>query len=103
MSEATQKTSFVNSQLKIATDWDVIWKAPYKIRTQFSKWIFSHDFEAYAYEKYGRAFAHLVAGANFTNTNFPPGHKFVSWTIEEVYRDIEEGKRMENLLDGDWS
>jgi len=98
-----QKMSFVNSQLKTATDWDAIWKDPATVRTRFPRWIFNHDPEAYAYEKYGEAFVHLVAGVEFTNTNFPPGHKFVPWTIEEVYRDIEEGKNVENLLDGDWS
>lgn len=98
-----QKISFVNSQLKTATDWDAIWKEPAKIRTRFPKWIFDHDPEAYAYEKYGQAFAHLASGADFKNTNFPPGHKFVPWTIEEVYRDIKDGKRVEDLLDGDWS
>ncbi|KKK15177.1 hypothetical protein P175DRAFT_0539870 [Aspergillus ochraceoroseus IBT 24754] len=98
-----QKMSFVNSQLKTATDWDAIWKDPSKIRTRFPSWIFQHDPESYAYEKYGQAFAHLVAGAGFTNTNFPPGHNFRPWTIEEVYRDLKEGKRVEDLLDGDWS
>jgi 2-polyprenyl-6-methoxyphenol hydroxylase-like FAD-dependent oxidoreductase len=97
-----QKMSFVNSQLKTATDWDAIREDPAKIRTRFPKWIFTHDPEEYAYEKYGQAFAHLVAGAEFANTNFPPGHKFVPWTIEEVYRDIEAGKKVEDLLDGDW-
>ena len=98
-----QKMSFVNSQLKTATDWDIIRENPAQIRTRFPRWIFSHDPEAYAYRKYGQAFAHLVAGEEFANTNFPPGHRFVPWTIEEVYRDIEGRKRMEDLLDGDWS
>ncbi|KAL4950058.1 hypothetical protein BDW69DRAFT_202418 [Aspergillus filifer] len=98
-----QKMSFVNSQLKTATDWDAIWKNPASIRTRFPSWIFKHDPEAYAYEKYGEAFAHLVSGAEFRNTNFPPGHVFRSWTVEEIWKDIEEGKRVEDLLDGDWS
>lgn len=98
-----QKMSFVNSQLKTATDWDAIWRDPSKIRTRFPAWIFRHDPEAYTYEKYGQAFAHLTFGADYTNTNFPPGHKFVPWTIEEVYSDMEGGKRVEDLLDGDWS
>ena len=98
-----QKMSFVNSQLKTETDWDVIWKSPHKVRTRFPKWIFSHNPEAYTYEKYGQAFAHLVTGEDFANTNRPLGHNFVPWTIEDVYRDIERGKRVEDLLDGDWS
>lgn len=98
-----QKMSFVNAELKTATNWDVIWADPAKIRTRFPEWIFRHDPEAYAYEKYGQAFAHLVSGAEFQNTNTPPGHKFEPWTITQLYKDIEQGKKMEDLLDGDWS
>ncbi|QGA13961.1 hypothetical protein EYB26_001613 [Talaromyces marneffei] len=98
-----QKMSFVNSQLKTETNWDAIWADPIKVRTRFPKWIHNHDPEEYAYNKYSQAFAHLVAGADFANENFPPGHKFVSWTIDEVYADIEAGKNVESLLDGDWS
>ncbi|KAL4987679.1 hypothetical protein BDW68DRAFT_197223 [Aspergillus falconensis] len=98
-----QKMSFVNSQLKTGTDWDAIWKDPAKIRTRFPKWIFQHDPEAYAYEKFGEAFAHLLDGREFVNTNFPPGHEFRTWTVEDVWKDIESGKRVEDFLDGDWS
>ncbi|KAH7396376.1 putative monooxygenase [Pyrenochaeta sp. MPI-SDFR-AT-0127] len=98
-----QKMTFVNSQLKTETNWDAIWKDPAKVKTRFPKWVWSHDPEQYAYEKYSQGFAHLVAGEPFENTNFPSGHKFVPWTIEEVYRDIAAGKRVEDLLDGDWS
>jgi 2-polyprenyl-6-methoxyphenol hydroxylase-like FAD-dependent oxidoreductase len=98
-----QKMTFVNSQLKTETNWDEIWKNPSKVKTRFPKWVFSHDPEAYAYEKYSQGVAHLLTGAEFTNTNTPPGHKFVPWTIEEVYKNIEEGKRVEDMLDGDWS
>ncbi|KAJ6083567.1 hypothetical protein N7467_007702 [Penicillium canescens] len=101
----TQKMAFVNSQLLNAstTDWDAIQKDPKQVRLRFPKWMFGHDPEAYAYEKYGQAFAHLVAGAEFQNTNFPSGHQFVPWTIEEIHQQIAEGKRVEDLLDGDWS
>ncbi|RDW62912.1 FAD-dependent oxidoreductase [Aspergillus mulundensis] len=98
-----QKMSFVNSQLKTDTDWDAIWKDPAKIRTRFPAWIFKHDPEAYGYEKFGEAFAHLTTGSEFANTNFPPGHAFRAWTVDEVWRDIESGKRVEDLLDRDWS
>ncbi|KAL6232651.1 hypothetical protein BDW75DRAFT_232613 [Aspergillus navahoensis] len=98
-----QKMSFMNSQLETGTDWDAIWKDPAKIRTRFPKWIFQHDPGAYAYEKFGEAFAHLLDGREFVNTNFPLGREFRAWTVEEVWRDIESGKRVEDLLDGDWS
>lgn len=98
-----QKLSFVNAQLKTATDWAAVARDPARVRTRFPRWIFQHDPEAYAYEKYGLAFASVVAGAPFRNTNIPPGHEFAPWTIEEVLRDIEQGKRIEDFLDGDWS
>ena len=98
-----QKVSFVNAQLKHETDWKAIEQDPIRIRTRFPKWIYKHDPEAYAYEKYSQGFAHLVTGSPFQNTNFPSGHKFVPWTIDEVKEDIENGKRVEDLLDGDWT
>ena len=98
-----QKMAFVNAQLKHQTDWAAIEANPKLIRTRFPKWVYQHDPEAYAYEKYGQAFSHLVYGTSFQNTNFPPGHKFVPWTIDEVMEDIKNGKNVEQLLDGDWS
>lgn len=98
-----QKMSFVNAELKTETNWDAIWEDPAKIRTRFPVWVFNHDPEAYAYERYGQAFAHLVANAEFKNTNIPPGHNCEPWTIDQLYRDIAAGKRVDNLLDGDWS
>ncbi|KAF7588222.1 hypothetical protein BBP40_006005 [Aspergillus hancockii] len=98
-----QKMSFVNSQLKTETDWEAVWREPKRIRTRFPRWIFGHDPEAYAGEMYERAERHLLLGEEFANTNIPPGHKFVPWTIEEVYRDIEAGRKVEDMLDGDWS
>nr|UYO77196.1 FAD-dependent monooxygenase [Trichoderma balearicum] len=100
-----QKMAFVNSQLLNAssTNWEAIKKDPKQVRIRFPSWVFRHDPEKYAYERYGQAFAHLVSGSEFENTNFPPDHKFVPWTIEEVQQDIREGKRVEDLLDGDWS
>ncbi|KAI9648485.1 hypothetical protein NHQ30_003119 [Ciborinia camelliae] len=57
-------------------------------------WFYRLDPEAYVYEKYGQAFAHLVDGADFHNANIPPDHKFVFWAVEEVQKDIKEGKRV---------
>ncbi|KAG9229995.1 putative monooxygenase [Amylocarpus encephaloides] len=100
-----QKVAFVNSQATNtkSMDWEAIKQDPKKVRLRFCKWFFRHDPEAYVYEKYGQAFAHLVEGADFQNTNIPPGHRFVPWTVEEVQRDIKAGKRIEDFLDGDWS
>lgn len=100
-----QKMSFVNSQIKHQTDWAAVEKNPKLIRTRFPRWIYQHDPEAYAYEKFNLAFHHVLSGggANFQNTNFPPGHVFKRWTMEEVMEEIKAGKSVEALLDGDWS
>ena len=98
-----QKMSFVNSESLGAGNSEEVRKDPEKVKVRFPKWLFQHDPEAYVYEKYGQAFAHLVSGAKFQNTNIPPGHKFVPWTIEEVHEDIRNGKSIVDFLDGDWS
>ncbi|KAL6717308.1 hypothetical protein ACLMJK_005223 [Lecanora helva] len=98
-----QKMSFVNSQIKHKTDWDAIARDPKRIRTRFPRWIYQHNPEDYAYQKFGLAFNNVVSGAPFKNTNYPPGHKFKPWTIDEVKQDIKDGKNIEAFLDGDWS
>ncbi|RAH81741.1 FAD/NAD(P)-binding domain-containing protein [Aspergillus japonicus CBS 114.51] len=98
-----QKMSFVNSENLGAADMnEVLTKDPEKVKVRFPKWLFQHDPEAYVYEKYGQAYSHLVLGTDFQNTNFPPGHKFKMWTIEEIHADILAGKKVADLLDGDW-
>lgn len=98
-----QKMAFVNSETLDAADLDESKKDPESVRIRFPKWLFQHDPEAYVYQKYGQAFAHLMSGAKFQNTNFPPNHKFKPWTIEEVQEDIRAGKAVIDVLDGDWS
>ena len=100
-----QKMSFVNSQIKQHTNWAAVAENPKLIRTRFPRWIHQHDPEAYAYEKFGLAFNHIVSGgeADFQNSNIPPGHAFKKWTLEEVQQEIKAGRSMEALLDGDWT
>ncbi len=98
-----QKLSFVNSEILGAANMEEVEKDPEKVRVRFPKWLFQHDPEAYVHEKYGQAFAHLVSGAEFHNTNLPLGHKFRPWTIEEVHEDARNGKSVVDFLDGDWS
>lgn len=97
--------SFVNSQIKHYTDWAAVARDPKIVRTRFPRWVCQHDPEAYAYEKFGVAFNHVVSDgeAEFENSNSPPGHVFKKWTIEEVKQEIKAGKSVEALLDGDWT
>lgn len=98
-----QRMAFVNSENLGAADMDEAKKDPDKIRLRVPKWLFRHDPEAYAYEKYGQAFAHLVSGAKFQNTNIPPGHNVKPWTIEDIQEDIRAAKGAVESLDGAWS
>ena len=95
--------SFVNAEILGGASMDEVKQDPEKVRVRFSKWLFQHDPEAYVYEKYGQAFAHLVSGDSFRNTNLPPGHDFKPWTIDEIHEEVRNGKKVSDLLDGDWS
>ncbi|KAH7563727.1 hypothetical protein BM1_00774 [Bipolaris maydis] len=96
-----QKMAFVNSQLMGATDWENIRKDPKQIRLKFPKWVFRHDAETYVDDKFSQAQAHVLEGQSFPNTNTPAGHLFKPWTIEEIHKDIAEGKVIADLLNGD--
>ena len=82
---------------------ETIQKDPKKIRLIFRCCIYQHNPEDDAYEKFDWALIHLVSGALFQNTNFPPGHNFQAWTIEKVGAQRKAGISIESLVDGDWS
>nr|POE56478.1 fad-dependent monooxygenase mdpd [Quercus suber] len=98
-----QKMAFVNAEILGASDKEEIKRNPEKVRVRFPNWLVRHDPEAYAYDKYEEASAHIVSGSPFRNTNSPPGHNFKPWTIEQIYEDARAGKRIAEMLDGDWS
>jgi 2-polyprenyl-6-methoxyphenol hydroxylase-like FAD-dependent oxidoreductase len=100
-----QKMGFVNQQLKQHTDWDAIAKNPALVRSRYPKWVWSHDPEAYAYEKFAEALHHVLSDGEvpLNNTNYPKGHKFRKWTMQEVQEQIQAGQSLEELQDGDWA
>ncbi|KAF4469575.1 hypothetical protein FALBO_3520 [Fusarium albosuccineum] len=100
-----QKMGFVNQQLKQHTDWEAIDKNPALIRSRYPKWVWSHDPEAYAYEKFAEALHHVLSDGEvpLINTNYPKGHKFRKWTMKEVQEQIAAGQKLEELQDGDWA
>jgi hypothetical protein len=69
------------------------------------KQVWNHDPEAYAIQKYGEGFMNVVSGGqtSLTNTNFPPGHTHVPWTVEDVRSDLANDVNIGAKLDGDWS
>jgi hypothetical protein len=69
--------------------------------SEFGRWIYTHDPEKYATERYHDALRHLQEGAPFSNTNIPAGLVYTPWTIDTLLSDHAEGKP--TVLDGDWS
>ncbi|KAF5865950.1 hypothetical protein ETB97_001526 [Aspergillus alliaceus] len=59
-------------------------------------WIWRHDPERYATEKYHKALDHLVKDTLFQSTNIPPGHVYKHWTIEELLNTKDV------VLEGNW-
>ncbi|KAG6359082.1 hypothetical protein INS49_012602 [Diaporthe citri] len=96
-----QKMGFRNRENFHNTDWDAAAKSPDSVLKQVDKWVFQHDAEKYAYDKYEKCADHIHNEAPFQNTNTPPGHTFKLWTVREL---LELGERGEKIIDdGDWS
>ncbi|KAK6827176.1 hypothetical protein PG987_010517 [Apiospora arundinis] len=100
-----QKMAFINLQVKHNTDWDAVARDPALIRSRYPKWVWSHDAEAYAYEKFHEAFQHVVTNGEVElhHTNIPRGYKHKPWTMAEVMEQIKAGKDLTELQEGDWS
>lgn len=66
-------------------------------------WLWEHDAETYAEEKFEEARLHLEDDATrpFHNTNRPRDVEYIPWTIDGLVQALEEGKP--TVLDGDWS
>lgn len=68
---------------------------------RYSRWIVTHDAEAYARERFAEALDHLQNGTPFKNTNIPPGMDYRPWTADTLLAQKERGEP--TVLDGDWS
>jgi hypothetical protein len=67
--------------------------------------VWNHDPEDYAMRKYGEGFIHVISDGEvpLVNTNYPPGHTHVPWTVEDVRSDLANDINIGAKLDGDWS
>ena len=74
---------------------------PNKALPELGKWIFGHDPEEYAMQKYHEALSHLENGTPYANTNKPAGLEYKPWTIDGLIAVCEQGEV--NPLGGDWS
>ncbi|KAF6802973.1 FAD-binding domain protein [Colletotrichum musicola] len=67
------------------------------------KWIWTHNAEAYAAEKFAEARAHLESGAPFEHTNLPRGFKWEPWSMQDEIEKEKQGIHTPDLkLNGDW-
>ncbi|RAH55757.1 monooxygenase [Aspergillus piperis CBS 112811] len=61
------------------------------------KWIWTHNPEQYATTEFYRARSCLESGAEFHNTNLPPGYVWTPWTIEEEMAKEKAGVHSQDL------
>ncbi|OHF01552.1 hypothetical protein CORC01_03042 [Colletotrichum orchidophilum] len=67
------------------------------------KWVWTHNAEKYATERFEEAVIAIETGKPFKNTNIPLGHKVQPWTIEEEFEKEKSGVFVEDLrVEGDW-
>jgi hypothetical protein len=74
-----------------------------KLKPTLGRWVVEHDPEAYARERYDEAVRALETGAEFTNTNIPPGLVYQPWTIDGLVEAFDKGEIEGTILGGDWS
>jgi hypothetical protein len=100
-----QKLGFYNAFRYHNTDWDGAKKEPQKAQPEIPQWIWRHNPEDYAGERWDEVLEWVKRTnqgdeTTFKNTNIPPGYTWKAWTIEGL---VEEGKHSKVELDGDWS
>ncbi|KAH7020063.1 hypothetical protein EDB80DRAFT_760004 [Ilyonectria destructans] len=66
------------------TDWEAVKKNPEFLRMPQPGWLYGHDAEKYAEEKYEEAASHILKGTPFVSTNLPEGYVHEEWTVEEM-------------------
>lgn len=66
------------------TDWEAVKKNPEFLRMPQPAWLYGHDAEKYAEEKYEEAASHILKGTPFVSTNLPEGYVHEEWTVEEM-------------------
>ncbi|KZL63573.1 fad binding domain protein [Colletotrichum incanum] len=96
-----QKTGFVNRR-EMHRDMKTIMSKGKKAMLQ-GKWIWAHNHELYAKEKYAAARTAIEAATSFENSNLPPGHKWEPWTMAEELEKEASGVFFQDLkTNGDW-
>ncbi|KAI0105616.1 FAD/NAD(P)-binding domain-containing protein [Hypoxylon sp. NC0597] len=100
-----QKMGFSNAELLQHTDWTKVKVNPKLAQPKLPRWIWKHDPEQYAYDNYEKMADTIRKGIPFDEVdtvppNYPPGYKYESWNIDDMYRDVEN--KTVNMGSGDW-
>ncbi|KAH8800240.1 hypothetical protein F5884DRAFT_891084 [Xylogone sp. PMI_703] len=69
---------------------------------KIGRWVWNYNPETYARENFDACLAHQD-GAQFQNTNIPPGHKYQEWNLESEQKRMRAGIRSNLKWNGDWS
>lgn len=101
-----QKLGFSNAERLQDTDWKKAKLDPRKAQPKHPKWVWAHDPEKYVYENYDRCLSSMRKGIPMDEDetiepNYPPGYKYVPWSIDDIIADLEKGKPVE-LGSGNW-
>lgn len=96
-----QILGFQNQANRENADFELLAKYPDKIMPTIGRWVWAHNAEQYAYERFDEAKESLLSGASFRNTNVPPGYTYKPWNIDELLEMMESGKPI--IFEGDWN
>ncbi|KAI0554527.1 FAD/NAD(P)-binding domain-containing protein [Xylaria curta] len=78
-------------------------KNPFEHAFHLGRWIWQHNPEDYARERFTAALDHLQTGTPFENTNLPKGHVYADWDVESELKKQAAGVPTQLRSNGDWS
>lgn len=101
-----QKLGFYNAVRLQATDWTAAKVNPQLAQPKLPKWVWTHDPEKYAYEHFDKMAESVRNDVPLDQLgsippNYPAGHKYVPWSLDEVMEDVRNGRQVD-LGSGDW-
>ncbi|KAL8677814.1 MAG: hypothetical protein Q9186_005794 [Xanthomendoza sp. 1 TL-2023] len=83
-----QQVGFKRRHAYYNIDWEAVKKDPSIVAMEPQKWLYEHDPEKYARERFEECRDCLETGKIFVNTNKPEHYTFTPWTVA----DLEAGK-----------
>lgn len=101
-----QRLGFSNAELLQDTDWDKVKLNPRRAAPKHPKWVFAHDPEPYVYSYYDAVIDGIEKDIALEDDprvepNYPPGYKFKEWSIDDIMKDLRNGKEVD-LSPSNW-